>query len=193
MKAELDKSKASFKLDLIETANVDPMLTPADFKLLLAYVSVIQWPSCKAWLSEPLGMAMTGLNRAQFWKSRARLRGGNDEGRAYLLEARFRKQKVAEFNLVNPWRDEAIALRTAMMEYHREVVRQQKSTKRAASSLQNLETQNRVGPSRIYKSVPPDNSSNTPLVNPPRKKGNRVENKPSANVVPFKRNPRKAS
>ena len=66
MKAELDRSKASFKLDLVETANADPALNPADLKVLAAYVAVMAWPSCKAWLAAAQAMAMTGLSDRQF-------------------------------------------------------------------------------------------------------------------------------
>lgn len=140
MKKDLDRSKASFKLDLIETANVDPMVSPADFKLLAAYAAVMAWPSCKAWLVESLGRSMTGLSHGQFWKSRARLLGENEENRAYLIAVR-QGGKVSTYKLINPWRDEARTLIDAKLGHHREVARQRKESKRASPSLQNLEGQ----------------------------------------------------
>ncbi|TIQ96698.1 hypothetical protein [Mesorhizobium sp.] len=190
MKAELDRSKASFKLDLIETANIDPMLTPADFKVLAAYVAVMAWPSCKTWLAAPLGMAMTGLSHGQFWKSRARLLGENDERRAYLVEARGRPQKIAAYHLVNPWRDEARERVKAMTAYHREVDREKKLKKQAAASLQKVEGQNEGGPSKNWSSVPPEFAGNIPLEITPREE-EAGDEKPGSNVLPF--NKRKAS
>lgn len=137
MKKELDKSKASFKLDLIETANADPVVTASDLKLLAAYVSVLEWPSCKTWLVESLATAKTGLSHGQYWKSRARLLGKNEEKRAYLIAIR-QCRKVATYKLVNPWRDEALELIDAKLAYHREVERQRKAAKRAATSLQKM-------------------------------------------------------
>lgn len=186
MKKELDKSKASFKLDLIETANADPMLSPADFKLLSAYVAVMAWPSHRTWLAASLAMAKTGLSHGQFWKSRARLLGDNAQKRAYLITARS-GGKVATYKLINPWRDAAIEHVDAMTAYHRETERQKKAGKRAASSLQNMEGQE-VGlslhrmegqqepcPSRICSSVPPENSSYYPSIITPSKNGVRDE------------------
>ncbi|RWI46374.1 MAG: hypothetical protein EOQ93_29870 [Mesorhizobium sp.] len=190
MKAELDRSKAAYKLDLIETANVDPMVTQPDFKLLCAYVAVMAWPTCRTWLTAPLGMAMTGLSHGQFWKSRSRLLGENDAGRAYLVEARGNRQKVTAFHLINPWRDEARERVKAMMAYHREADRQKKSKKRAAASLQAMEGQNAGCPSTLWSSVPPDCGGNTPLEIPPREE-EAGDEKPGANVVPF--NIRRAS
>ncbi|RUM95174.1 hypothetical protein EET67_24810 [Pseudaminobacter arsenicus] len=203
MKKELDRSKASFKLDLIETANADPMVSAADLKLLAAYVAVMAWPSCKSWLVEPLGRAMTGLSHGQFWKSRARLLGDNEEKRAYLIAVR-QGGKVSTYKLINPFRDEARALVEAKLEYHREVERQRKATKRTSSSVQNLEGhesdlslhkmegQNDACPSKKWGPVPPENGGNTPSVIPPSKKGVREEASLGSNVVPFN-HPRKAS
>lgn len=202
MKRELDKSKASFKLDLMETANADPMVSAADFKLLSAYIAVMAWPSCKTWLVEPLGRAMTGLSHGQFWKSRGRLLGDNDEKRAYLIAVR-QDGKVSTYKLINPWRDEAKALIDAKLAYHREVERQRKETRRPPSSVQNLEGQksdlslqkmdgqNSACPSKKWGPVPPENGGNTPLEIPPKIIG-REETDLGSNVVPFN-NTRKAS
>lgn len=189
MKRELDKSKASYKLDLIETANADPIITAADMKLLAAYVAVMAWPSCKTWLVEALGRAMTGLSHGQFWKSRARLLGDNEEKRAYLIAVR-QGGKVRTYKLINPWRDEARELVAAKLAYHREVDRQRQAAKRPAPSLQNLEGQKDGCPSKIWSPVPPENGGNTPLLTPPKIIG-RDEPDIGSNVLPF--NPRKAS
>lgn len=198
MKKELDRSKASFKLDLIETANADPMLTPADFKLLAAYVAVMAWPSHRTWLTASLAMAKTGLSHGQYWKSRGRLLGENSEKRAYLIAVRS-GGKVATYKLINPWRDEAIQHVDAMTAYHREAERQKKAGKRASSTIQNMEGQDidlslhrmegqkAPCPSRICSSVPPENSSYYPSVITPSKNGVRDEVSLSSNVVPFNR------
>ncbi|RWK79654.1 MAG: hypothetical protein EOR51_12155 [Mesorhizobium sp.] len=190
MKDELDRSKASYKLDLIEAANADPVLTQPDFKLLAAYVAVMAWPSCKTWLAASLGMAMTGLSHGQFWKSRSRLIGENPEQRAYLVAVRGSKEKVSEFHLINPWRDEAKDRVKAMLGHHREVDRQKKARKKAASSLHSMEGQTDAGPSTPWSSIPPNCGGNTPLVNPPREEGagEKIE---GSNVLPF--NKRRAS
>ncbi len=184
MKKDLDRSKASFKLDLIETANADPVVSPADFKLLSAYVAVMAWPSCKAWLVEPLGRAKTGLSHGQFWKSRNRLLGDNEEKRAYLIAVRH-GGKVSTYKLINPWRDEARTLIDAMIDHHREVARQRKESKSATLSLQNLEGQeaglsvqkmegqNNAVPPKKWSHVPPKNGAYYPSVITPRKKGSR--------------------
>lgn len=190
MKKELDKSKASFKLDLIETANADPMVSPADLKVLAAYVAVMSWPSCKTWLATTLAMAMTGLSDRQFEKSRARLLGKNDAGRSYLVAAR-QSGKVAAYLLINPWRDEARAHVETMLGYHREVARQKKAKKRAASSPKNVRGQNTPCPRKIFGPVPEICSDNTPLEIPPKIIG-REETDLGSNVVPFN-SPRKAS
>jgi hypothetical protein len=195
VKTELDKSKASFKLDLMETANADPMVSPADFKVLCAYAAVIEWPSCRTWLSSSLAQAMTGLSDRQFRESRKRLLGKNDERRAYLFPAR-QDGKVAKYRLVNPWRDEAKALVDAKLAYHREVERQRKAASRAGLSRQNLQgqeaelsRQNVPGqkggcPGRICRSVPAEFAAYTPLGITPRIIG-RDETDLGSNVVPF--------
>jgi hypothetical protein len=197
MKREIEKSKASFKLDLIETANVDPMVGPADFKVLCAYAAVIDWPSCRTWLASSLAQAMTGLSDRQFRESRKRLLGKNEEKRAYLFPAR-QDGKVKKYRLVNPWRDEAQALVDAKLAYHREVERQRKAATRASSSRQNLpgqqadlSRQNIPGqnggcPGKICRSVPAKSAAYTPLLNPPRNIG-REEPDFGSNVLPFER------
>lgn len=189
MKKELDSSKASFKLDLIETANADPIVRPADLKVLAAYIAVMDWPTHKAWLASSRGMAVTGLSHGQFWTSRSRLLGNNDEKRAYLIAVR-NGGKVATYKLINPWRDEALDMIAARLAHNREVQRQKKVARRAKSSLQNLEGPFDAGPSRICSSVPPDSRPYSPLVTPPREEG-AGEKIDDTNVVPF--NKRRAS
>lgn len=192
MKTELDRSKASFKLDLLETANADPMVTPADFKVLAAYVAVMSWPSCRAWLATSLAMAMTSLSDRQFEKSRARLLGRNAETRAYLTPIR-QGGKIATYMLINPWRDEARAHIDAMLGYHREVARQKKARKRASVSPKNVRGQDEACPRKIFGPVPEKNSDNTPLLNPPTKKEGRGETPLGSNVVPLDGRRRRAS
>lgn len=183
MKKELDKSKASYKLDLIETANVDPIMRPADFKLLAAYVAVMDWPSCHAELALTLAMAKTGLSDRQIEKSRARLLGRNDEGRAYLCPVR-RTSNSAKYMLINPWRDEARERTLAMLKYHQEVEKQKKAKKRASASPNSVRGQNRPVPEFCSVVSPNSVRVSTPL-STPRKKGVREEGSLASNVVPI--------
>lgn len=203
MKQEMDRSKASFKLDLIETANADPMVSASDLKVLIAYVSVMEWPSCRTWLAASLAQAMTGLSERQFRSSRACLLGKNAAGRAYLVTAR-QSGKVAAYRLINPWRDEARQHIAAMTDYHKEVERQKKAGKRSALSRQNLQGQNTemslqdlpgqndACPGKICRSVPAEFAAYTPSVITPKNIG-RGQTDPGSNVVPFNSNRRKAS
>lgn len=192
MKKELDKTKASFKLDLIETANADPALTPADLKVLAAYVALMAWPSCKTWMAAAQAMAMTGLSDRQFEKSRVRLLGKNPAGRAYLVAAR-QSRSVSTYVLINPWRDEARTHIEAMRAYHKEVARLKKARQRVALSPKNVRGQIPTCPRTEFGAVPEKNSDNTPLVITPSKKGVREEGSPASNVVPFNINRKSAS
>ncbi|KQZ25832.1 hypothetical protein ASD50_20630 [Mesorhizobium sp. Root552] len=198
MKRELDRSKASFKLDLMETANADPMVTGADLKLLSAFVSVMEWPSCRAWLSPVLARAKTGLSERQYWTSRARLAGDNKAKRPYLIPAKG-GQAVASFKLINPWREEAIEHVIAMTAYHKESERQRKAKarkKKSASKSEDLSLQSVQGhepgcPCRICSSVPAEFADKYPSCSTPKIMG-RDGADLGVNVVPFN-NPRKAS
>lgn len=204
MKKELDRSKGSFKLDLIETANADPVLSPADFKLLAAYVAVMAWPSCRTWLATPLALAMTGLSERQFRNSRLVLRGKNEAGRAYLTPAK-QNGKVTAYRLGNPWRDGALTHVEAMTAYHREVARQKKAGQRATLSRQNLQgqevdlsLQNLPGhkpgcPCKICRSVPAEFAAYSPSMITPRKKEVREKVSHGSNVVPIDIKRRSAS
>lgn len=192
MKKELDKSKASFKLDLMETANVDPIIRPADFKVLAAYIAMMEWPSCRTRLALTLAMAKTGLSDRQIEKSRARLLGKNEEGRAYLSPVR-RSSASATYMLINPWRDEARERTAAMLGYHQEVVRQKKARKRASVSPNSVRGQNGAVPELC--SVPSPNSVrvSTPQRVPQQEKGIREEGSLGSNVVPIDIKRRSAS
>lgn len=192
MKPHLDRSKASFKLDLIETANADPMLTPADFKVLSAYVAVMAWPSCRTWLASTRAQALTGLGDRQFRTSRSRLLGQNDAKRAYLVPARS-DGKVSTYKLMNPWRDEARKHIDAMTGYFKEVERQKKAKKRAGLSLQNLPGQNAPCPGKICRSVPAKSAAYSPSMITPEEDMGREQYQHGSNVVPFIINRRKAS
>lgn len=182
MKRELDKSKASFKLDLLETANADPMIRPADFKVLAAYIAMMKWPSCKSWLSTTLAMTMTGLSDRQFEKSRARLLGGNDEKRKYLIPI-LQVGKVAAYMLINPWRDEARLHMEAKLAYLREAARQKKAAQRASMSPKILRGQKGGCPRTLFGPVPELCSDNTPLMITPRKKERHGEVEQASEVV----------
>jgi hypothetical protein len=197
MKREFDKSKASFKLDLIETANADPMVTAADLKLLAAFISVMEWPTCKTWLSTTLARAKTGLSERQYWTSRARLSGKNDAKRPYMIPARM-GGKVAAFKLINPWREEAIEHVGVMTDYYRERERQRKEKSRSKksvsqkgnSSLQSVQGHKPGCPCKICSPVPAEFADKYPSVSTPKIIG-REETDLGSNVLPF--NPREAS
>jgi hypothetical protein len=193
VKEKLDSSKASFKLDLIETANADPVLNAYDLKLLAAFVSVMEWPSCRAWLSEPLGRAKTNLSQREFWRSRRRLLGANEAARAYLKAVRS-TGRVTKFKLVNPWRDDAREHVTAMTSLHQEVDRNRKATsrtKQAAAQSSNLslsigQGQNRARPCPMDHSVPVHWGSKYPSDSSPRKRAVRedqTDDKPERGVA----------
>lgn len=200
MKADFDKSKASFKLDLMETANADPMVSPADFKVLCAYAAVMKWPSGRTWLAASLAQAMTGLSERQFRSSRACLLGKNEARRAYLVPA-LRAGEVAAYRLINPWRDGARKHIEAMTAYHKEVERQKKASQRSALSrknlhgqeadlsLQDLPGQNESCPGKICRSVPAKFAAYTPKVITP-KNMSRNETGLGSSVVPFNINRR---
>jgi hypothetical protein len=191
MTKDHDRSKASFKLDLIKTANADPSLKPADFKLLVAYAEVMEWPSGRTWLATSLALALTGLSERQFRTSRDRLRG-QDGGRRYLDVAR-RGGRIAAYRLINPWLDDAKAHIEAMVEYHKGVERSRKAMsrmKKPASqssdlSRQILPGQNPDCPGRICRPVPAEFAAYNPTRITPRKKGGREESPLGPNVVPF--------
>lgn len=182
MKAELDTSKASFKLDLIETANADPMLSKPDFKLLAAFVAVMTWPSCKTWLTAPLAQAMTGLSERQFRESRLSLQGNNAAKRAYLVPAR-QAGKVSTFLLVNPWRDEAKLHIAALTDHYKDVVAQKKAKQRTNLSRQTVQGQDQACPGKLCRSVPANCAAYTPLGLPQERKEDREENQERSNVV----------
>lgn len=191
MKRELDKTKASYKLDLIETANVDPVIKPADFKLLAAYVAVMEWPSCHAELAMTLAMAKTGLSDRQIELSKKRLLGKNEEGRAYLSPVR-RRSNLARYMLVNPWRDDARDLTIAMLGHHQEVERQRKAKKRGLLSPQKSSGDKMsLSPENSSVMSPENSSGKYPYEYPKEEKG-RGETDLGSNVVPFN-NPRKVS
>lgn len=204
MKTELHPLKSTFKLDLIETANADPMLSPADLKVLVAYVSVMEWPSCRTWLATPLAMAMTGLSERQFRSSRSNLRGKNEAGRAYLTPAR-RGGKVVAYSLVNPWRDDALAHIEAMTGYYREAARQKKAAQRSVASRQNLPGQQadlslqilpgQDGgcPGKICRSVPAKSAAYNPVTYSQKEELRRGEIPLGSNVVPLDGRRRRAS
>ncbi|MCO6386219.1 hypothetical protein [Aliihoeflea sp. 40Bstr573] len=107
-------SKASFKLDLIETVNADPMMEPSDLKLIAAYAALMQWPKREAWLSTSRARAMTGLSERAVTDSRRRLSGKNEMNRVYLKPVR-KSGLTQVFRIENPWREDCrqhVAIRT---------------------------------------------------------------------------------
>ena len=186
MKKELDRSKASFKLDLLETANADPMISPYDFRLLSAYVALMEWPSCRTRLSPSLAMSKTGIGERQFWISRACLAGKNPESRAYLIPGKRLPNGSQTYHLINPWRDEAMAHVEAMTAYHREVARYKKAKKREQAPLQNMQGHLMGCSCIICSAVPARCADDYPSMITPRKKGVREEGDQSPNVVLLK-------
>ena len=66
-------SKASFKLDLIETVNADPMMKPSDLALVAAHLTFMTWPDRLSWLSMSRARAATGMSERQIGYSRRRI------------------------------------------------------------------------------------------------------------------------
>jgi hypothetical protein len=98
--SDADRSKASFKLDLIETVNADPKMQASDLKLVVAHLSVMSWPKRTAWLSISRARAMTGLSERQIINSRKRVRE-----RGYLSVPPS-DPDARVFTLENPRRDD---------------------------------------------------------------------------------------
>ncbi len=183
--SDADKTKASFKLDLIETAAADPVIGASDLRLLIAYASVIEWPSGRTWLAWSLASAKTGLSERQFRQSRDGLRGNNEAKRAYLRPAR-RGGEVVAYTLVNPWMDESRAHVQAMLKYHRAVAAEKKANQRLKMSRQNLQGQEEACPGKICRSVPAKSAAYYPSVVPQEDENGR-EDISGSNVLPFNR------
>jgi hypothetical protein len=124
--AKDDASKASFKLDLIETVNADPKVKqPSDLKLLAAYCSVMGWPKRRAWLSTSRARAMTGLAESQVSTSRKRL-----QEQGYLKEDGTERGTKA-FILENPRRDDIRQHIAITTEHLRDKQAERQATRRA--------------------------------------------------------------
>lgn len=93
-----NRSKASFKLDLIETVAADPAMQPSDLALVVAYVAMMQWPSREAWLSTSRARAASGLSERQVNNSRARL-----QERGYFEPVRM-QGTTKIYRIANPHR-----------------------------------------------------------------------------------------
>jgi hypothetical protein len=97
------KSKASFKLSLIETVAADPKLQPSDLSLIVAYLAFLTWPARTAYLTTTAARARTGLSERQISTSRDRLLG-----RDYLVDTETKKRASQVFRIENPRADEII-------------------------------------------------------------------------------------
>lgn len=122
-------SKASFKLDLIETVNADPAMEASDVKLIAAYAAVMGWPKREAWLSSSRARAMTGLSERQVSNSRSRLAGQNKARRTYLSEIR-KDGLTTVFRIENPWREDCRQHVAIMTEQFREGQKERQAERR---------------------------------------------------------------
>jgi hypothetical protein len=129
---DADRSKASFKLDLLETVNADPVLEPSDLKLVAAYTAVMSWPKREAWLSASRVRAMTGLSDRQVRISRARLAGENSANRSYLRKLR-QHGSTTIFAIDNPWLEDSRQHVAAMTDHFRDLEREKKALTRSLS------------------------------------------------------------
>lgn len=169
-----NSSKASFKLDLIETVNADPFLEASDLKLIAAYAAVVGWPGRQAWLSTSRARAMTGLSERQVGKSRLRLSGVDPDNkdnprplRVYLDRVRVKGQTTI-YRLENPWREDCrqhVAIRTEylrQMQAERQALRRQSQRVPAA----NADTEDGMSHSPSDCDVPAMNAGNIPADTP---------------------------
>lgn len=163
-KAE-NASKASFKLDLIETVNADPALEASDLKLMSAYAAVMQWPKREAWLSISRARAMTGLSERQISNSRARLSGENRAKRTYLTPVR-RQGGTPVFRVENPWREDSRQHVAIQTEYFREAMRERQAARRrhvsATSAATNIPVSQSLGECDVSAMVAGNIPSYTP-------------------------------
>jgi len=153
-------SKASFKLNLIETVNADPVMKASDVKLIAAYAAVLQWPEREAWLSTSRARAMTGLSDRQVRASRARLAGKNSAKRTYLHMLR-KHGSTSIFRVDNPWWEDSRQYVAVTLDYYRGLERAKKSLSR-----QNLQGRKRCCPGRKFGDVPANNAANIPTIPP---------------------------
>jgi hypothetical protein len=165
---DADRNKASFKLDLIETVNADPLMKASDLKLIVAYSAMMQWPKREAWLSTSRARAMTGLSERQVISSRNRLTGGNDLKRKYLTELRRLGQSTV-FRIENPWREDSrqhVAIET---ERHRERQAERQADRRRharAVSANIADTEEAMSHSPSECDVPANIAGNIPSYTP---------------------------
>jgi hypothetical protein len=159
-----DKSKASFKLDLIETVNADPKVKqPSDLKLLAAYCSVMGWPKRRAWLSTSRARAMTGLAESQVSTSRKRL-----QEQGYLKEDGTERGTKA-FILENPRRDDIRQHIAILTEHLRDKQAERQATRRAhwkAVSANSGDTPEPMSHSPSECDVSPNSGGNIPSYTP---------------------------
>lgn len=155
-------SKASFKLDLIEFANSDPLLKPSDLKVLAAYAAVLDWPCRHAYLASTLGQAKTGLSDRQLRASRARLAGKNAAKRKYLHKVRIDASGVTVFRVENPWKKEDVDQHVAILLAH---FKEQERDKKALQR-QILQGRKVACPGTFSGDVPADISAIDPVYTP---------------------------
>jgi hypothetical protein len=169
-----DKSKAAFKLDLIETVNADPQLEASDLKVIAAYTAVMKWPRREAWLSTSRARAMTGLSERQISNSRARLAGKlkrkekEKAPRVYLNEVR-KEGITTVYRIENPWRDDCRQHVAILTEAYREKQKDRQAERRRLVRhvpAINADTEGDLSHSPSECDVSAMNAGNIPLIYP---------------------------
>lgn len=170
--SKVDRSKAAFKLDLIETVNADPLLEGSDLKLIAAYLSVMTWPKREAWLSISRARAKTGLSERQISNSRQRLAGvpqkGKDKpGRTYLSPQR-KDGLTTIYRVENPWLEDSRAHVAEMTDHLRELQTERKAERRRIERVpaNSAGTEEALSHSPSDWDVPANNAGNIPSYTP---------------------------
>lgn len=179
MTDDSDSSKASFKLDLIETVNADPVMEASDVKIIAAYAAVMAWPKREAWLSISRARAMTGLSERQVTNSRKRLSGDNRGRRSYLVPLR-KDGLTTVFRVENPWREDSRQHVAIMTAHFREAQKERQAQRRLEArpvSATDADTDMGLSHSPGACDVPATNAGNSPPHTPQEealKKGNKL-------------------
>lgn len=167
-----DASKASFKLNLIETVDADPLMQPSDLKLLCAYLAKLNWPNRRTWLSISHARARTNLSERQVIASRARLCE-----RGYLIEVGT-EGSTKIFRAENPRHQDMMQHIAIMTAHYRDAQKQRQAERRRLQKsvpANNAGTEEAMSHSPSACDVPANNAGNIPSLTPQEeslKKGN---------------------
>ncbi|UVC12842.1 hypothetical protein [Mesorhizobium onobrychidis] len=156
-------SKASFKLDMIETVNADPQMQPSDLAVVAAHLCVMSWPERRAWLSTSKARAMTGLSERQIVNSRARI-----AKRGYLVQdGLYGTTKI--FRLENDRLEDMRQHVVITTEYLKEIQKDRQTERRRLARVvhaNSAETENACHAAQGDCDVPANSAGNIPSLPP---------------------------